>query len=183
MHLVVGLGNPGPRYAGNRHNVGFHVLDRLREDASFVDKHRGRLARVEVAGRALLLLAPQTFMNRSGESVQSVMRFFTIPLDQVVVVHDELDLPFGQLRIKVGGGLAGHNGLRSISQLCAGPDFVRIRVGIGRPPDGRVSDFVLSDFSAEERDHLPDVLDRAVAMVRAVVLDGPAKAMNDLHAR
>jgi PTH1 family peptidyl-tRNA hydrolase len=183
MHLVVGLGNPGPKYAGNRHNVGFHVLERLADGASFADKHRGRLAKVELAGRPVQLLAPQTFMNLSGESVQKAMAFFSIALDHVIVVHDELDLPFEEVRIKAGGGLAGHNGLRSIAQHCGGPDFLRIRVGIGRPPVGPVDRWVLSDFGADERARLPDVIDRAATMVRAVVEHGAAKAMNDLHAR
>ncbi|MCB9599631.1 MAG: aminoacyl-tRNA hydrolase [Sandaracinus sp.] len=183
MHLVVGLGNPGPKYAGNRHNVGFHVVERLADGVSFVDKHKGRLAKVELVGRPVQLLMPQTFMNLSGESVQKVLQFFSIPADRLVVVHDELDLAFEDVRIKVGGGLAGHNGLRSIAQHCGGPGFVRVRVGIGRPPVGPVDRFVLSDFSADERARIPDVLDRAATMVRAIVEHGAAKAMNDLHAR
>lgn len=179
MHLVVGLGNPGPEHAGQRHNVGFMVLERLVERlgaTTFRAKFDGRFTKVRHAGEDLVLLAPMTFMNRSGRSVQQAMRFFRVPLEDVLVVHDELDLPFGALRIKVGGGTAGHNGLKSVVQHAGGPGFVRVRVGIGRPPHGGVHAHVLSDFVQHEQEELDAVLDGAAERVLAVVADGPEAA-------
>jgi PTH1 family peptidyl-tRNA hydrolase len=184
MKLVVGLGNPGPQYAGNRHNVGFMVLDRLAERAragAFRDKFRGRLAQGELGGKPVVLLAPLTYMNLSGESVQKAMAFYKVPLGDVIVVHDELDLAWRDIRIKVGGGAAGHNGLRSIIQHCGGPDFVRIRVGIGRPKAGTVENYVLSDFDGMERADLPGEIERACELVEAVVVLGAQAAMNAKH--
>jgi PTH1 family peptidyl-tRNA hydrolase len=184
MKLVVGLGNPGPKYAGNRHNVGFMVLDRLAARAGagpFRDKFQGRLAQGELGHEQVALLAPLTYMNLSGESVQKAMAFFKVPLGDVIVVHDELDLPWRDSRIKVGGGAAGHNGLRSIIQHCGGPDFVRVRVGIGRPKVGTVESYVLSDFDAMERAELPDEIERACDLVEAVVTLGAQAAMNAKH--
>ncbi|MBW2507411.1 MAG: aminoacyl-tRNA hydrolase, partial [Deltaproteobacteria bacterium] len=135
-HLIAGLGNPGPKYANNRHNVGFMVVDELRRRwgaSAFRDKFKGEFTKVRVGSDEVVLLKPLTYMNLSGESVQAAMRFFKVPLEQVVCVHDELDLEFGVVRLKVGGGTAGHNGLRSMVQHCGGPGFVRCRVGIGRP--------------------------------------------------
>jgi PTH1 family peptidyl-tRNA hydrolase len=185
MHLVVGLGNPGPRYASHRHNVGFGVVDRLAEasGASFRDKFRGRFAKTRLAGQDVGLLEPLTFMNHSGESVQPAMRFFGVPSERLVVVHDELDLPFGTVRLKMGGGAAGHNGLRSIIQHCGGPDFCRVRVGIGRPPAGPVQKWVLSNFTASESAALEDVLRHATRAVEAVVSEGISAAMNTFNAR
>ncbi len=185
MHLIVGLGNPGAQYAGNRHNVGFMLIDRLAEElgqTAFRDKFRGEFCRTEIGeSRApVVLLKPMTFMNLSGESVQAAMRFFQTKLPAVIVAHDELDLPFGTLRIKVGGGLAGHNGLKSIAQHCGGQDFVRLRIGIGRPR-GAGKSHVLSDFSSAERAELPDLLDRGVTMTQAMVKSGPRVAMNEFH--
>lgn len=185
-HLVVGLGNPEPRYAGNRHNVGFMAVDRLADDARISlsrSKFKGVYGTGEVAGMPVALLKPMTFMNLSGESVVPAARFFDVPPERIVVIHDELDLPFGRLRLKIGGGHAGHNGLRSICNLLGSRDFVRLRVGIGRPEKGSVSRYVLADFAAgEETDWLPDLLDRSVAAVRAALSEGPRKAMNTVNA-
>lgn len=185
-HLVVGLGNPEARYAGNRHNVGFMAVDRLAEEARITagrSKFKGVYGTGDIAGIPVVLLKPMTFMNLSGESVVPAARFFDVPPERIVVIHDELDLPFGKLRLKIGGGHAGHNGLRSICQLLGSRDFVRLRVGIGRPEKGTVSRYVLSDFAAgEETDWLPDLLDRAAAAVRAALSDGPRKAMNVVNA-
>lgn len=186
MHLVVGLGNPGPKYAKNRHNVGFMVVDRLAAElgADLRDRHRGRSAKVRLGGEDVVLLEPLTYMNRSGESVQEAMHFYKVPLPSVLVVHDELDLPFGALRLKQGGGAAGHNGLRSIIACCGGPDFARLRIGIGRPPHGGpVHGWVLGDFDATESARLPDVLKLAPPRVEAVIADGIASAMNRFNAR
>lgn len=182
MHLVVGLGNPGRKYDGNRHNVGFMAADELRRREAlpdFRDKFSGLFAK----GDTFAVLLPQTFMNVSGESVQPAAAFLKVAPANVVVLHDELDVPFGEVRLKVGGGHAGHNGLRSIIERL-GADFVRVRIGIGRPPPdfrGAVADFVLSDFSAPERALLPDVLARAVDAVKRVANDGVAAAMKAVN--
>jgi PTH1 family peptidyl-tRNA hydrolase len=180
-HLVVGLGNPGPRYAGTRHNAGALVVDvlaarvggRLKAHKSRSDVLEGRLA-----GRSAVLARPRSFMNESGGPVAGLVRFYKIPLDRLVVVHDELDLPFGALRLKHGGGDGGHNGLRSISGTL-GRDYLRVRVGIGRPP-GRQdpADYVLRDFSAAERKELDFHLDRAADAVEALISDGLEAAQN-----
>ncbi len=184
MFLVTGLGNPGAKYAGNRHNVGFMVVDALADRWSapaLREKFKGEFAKETFGGEDVLLLKPMTFMNLSGESVQPAMQFFKVDLARVVVVHDELDLPFGEVRIKVGGGAAGHNGLKSIIQHGGGNGFVRVRVGIGRPRSGRPEGYVLSDFAAIERAELPDVLEKAAKAVEGIVKYGPQKTMNRLH--
>ena len=183
MHLVVGLGNPGLEYAKNRHNVGFMVVERLGGADPWREKWKSRFARVRVGGEGVVLLEPLTFMNRSGEAVQPAMRFFDVPLERVLVVHDELDLPFGTLRLKKGGGVAGHNGLKSVVQHCGGPDFARLRIGIGRPARGAVEKHVLSDFSSEEGAALEDVLHDAARAVTAVMTEGLSAAMNAVNAR
>lgn len=184
--LIVGLGNPGPRYAHNRHNVGFMAIDRLASDAHTTvsrAKFKGHYATATIAGQSVALLKPQTFMNLSGQSVQPAAAFFNVPIGGIFVVHDEIDLPFGTVRLKVGGGHAGHNGLRSIIAQLGGRDFVRIRVGVGRPAHGAVADYVLSDFSSDERAWLPDLLDRSADAVRLALSEGPRKAMNQVNAR
>lgn len=185
-HLIAGLGNPGPKYVGNRHNVGFMVVDELARRwgaPSFRDKFKGEFAKVAVGGDDVVLLKPMTFMNLSGESVQAAMRFFKVPLGQVICVHDELDLEFGVVRLKVGGGTAGHNGLRSMVEHCGGPEFVRCRMGIGRPQRGRPEHYVLSDFNSLERVELVSVLDLGAEMVETAVREGARPAMNRHHGR
>lgn len=185
MYLVVGLGNPGPKYASHRHNVGFMVVDLLARRwgaSAFREKFRGEFVKAACGGTDVVLLKPMTFMNLSGESVRPAMDFFKVPLERVLVVHDELDLPFGTCRIKVGGGAAGHNGLKSVTRHAGGNGYLRLRVGIDRPRGQRPEGYVLSDFSAAERAELPDLLDRTASMVESVVADGPAKAMNRWHA-
>jgi PTH1 family peptidyl-tRNA hydrolase len=183
MLLVVGLGNPGPKYANTRHNVGFMVVDRLAERLKagvFREKFSGEFVRV--SSPDVVLLKPLTFMNLSGESVQQAMQFFKVDLKDVLVAHDELDLPYGECRLKQGGGAAGHNGLRSIIQHCGGEGFGRLRVGIGRPRGEGVS-HVLGEFSASERTALEDVLQTAALGVEAVLAKGIAQAMNTFNAR
>jgi PTH1 family peptidyl-tRNA hydrolase len=182
MFLVVGLGNPGARYRDNRHNVGFMAVDRW-ATARGADPARkgfqGLHSRVRVGTHDVLLLLPQTFMNLSGQSVREAMQFFKISLEDVVVVHDELDLPFGSVRIKRGGGSAGHKGIESITQQCGGPGFLRIRIGIGRPPAPIPTErWVLGDFSAEEGTRLGDVLQAASAAIDDLIERGPEAAMN-----
>ena len=191
--LVVGLGNPGKEYAGNRHNVGFMVADLLasRVGAKF---GRSKRAHAEVAegrlgqkggfggGPKLVLLKPLTYMNLSGAPVVSLAQFFKVPVSNVIAVHDELDVPFGQVRAKRGGGEGGHNGLRSMSKSLSSKEYARVRFGIGRPP-GRQdpADYVLSDFSGAERKELEFLVDRAADVVEAIVLEGVEWAQNKYH--
>ena len=185
-HLIAGLGNPGPKYAGNRHNVGFMVVDELRRRwgaPGFRDKFKGEFTKVRLGGDDVVLLKPLTYMNLSGESVQAAMRFFKVPLECLICVHDELDLEFGVVRLKIGGGTAGHNGLRSMVQHAGGADFVRCRIGIGRPRHGRPEQYVLSDFSSLERVELGMVLELAADMVETSVREGARAAMNRHHSR
>ena len=184
MYLIAGLGNPGDNYVGHRHNIGFMVVDALADQlraGAYRQKFKGHFVRATVGSEDVVLLKPMTFMNLSGESVQEAMRFFKVPLDSVLCVHDELDLPFGTLRLKVGGGTAGHNGLKSLIQHGGSPEFIRLRVGIDRPKHGRPEHHVLSDFSKIEREGLPDLLHKASKIAKDVVALGPRKAMNRHH--
>jgi PTH1 family peptidyl-tRNA hydrolase len=181
-YLVVGLGNPGPRYAATRHNVGFAVVDLLAERIGGRFKaHKGRADVLEgrLAGVPVVLAKPRSFMNESGGPVVSVARFHKIPVARIVVAHDELDLPYGLLRLKRGGGDGGHNGLRSVTASLGDKDYLRVRVGIGRPP-GRQdpADFVLREFSAAERKDLGFHLDRAADAVEALLGEGLEAAQN-----
>lgn len=189
MLLVVGLGNPGREYASHRHNVGFMAVDelasRLRADA-FREKFSGEWTKAELSGEPVVLLKPMTYMNESGRCVQPAAAFFKVKPSDVIVLHDELDLPFGDVRLKMAGGHAGHNGLRSIIGSLGTPDFGRVRVGVGRPPAGfrgDVADFVLSSFDAVERASLPDVLKRATESVLEVAARGFGPAMNVRNTR
>lgn len=154
MWMIVGLGNPGPEYARNRHNIGFMTADALAERwgfPAFRSKFRGQMSEGTLGGHKAILLKPQTFMNLSGESVAEAARFYKIPPTHIVVFHDELDLPPGKVRVKTGGGNAGHNGLKSIDAHLGTPDYVRVRLGIGHPGDrDRVHGHVLSDFSKSD---------------------------------
>ena len=189
LRLVVGLGNPGSRYASSRHNVGFMALDALRVDLGLPDykeKFSGVFTRGEALGHTIVLLEPMTFMNLSGSSVQPAMAFLKVPVEDVVVLHDELDLPFGDVRVKVGGGHAGHNGLRSIIERASSPNFVRVRIGIGRPPPGfpgDVADYVLSGFDPAEKAELTDIVSRAVSAAKGVLSSGAQAAMNHVNTR
>ena len=184
--LVVGLGNPGPSYAGNRHNVGFMVLDLLAERVGGRFKaHKGRADVVEgrLVGEPAVLAKPKSYMNESGGPVSSIRAFFKVPLERIVVVHDELDIPYGAVRLKRGGGDNGHNGLRSLTSALGSRDYLRVRVGIGRPP-GRQdpADFVLKDFSGVERRELPFHVDRAADAAEALVTGTLEAAQNTFHA-
>jgi PTH1 family peptidyl-tRNA hydrolase len=172
--LLVGLGNPGPSYRSHRHNVGFMVLDRLHSIAGaseWREKYSALTAKGVLAGQPVTLLQPQTFMNLSGTSVQKASTDLRFPPAKIIVVHDELELPFGQVRAKFGGGHAGHNGLRDITAKL-GPEFARVRIGIGRPTVGAVDSYVLSPFSKEELSELSAVIDRAIELVELALRDG-----------
>ncbi|MEV4139205.1 aminoacyl-tRNA hydrolase [Dactylosporangium sp. NPDC049742] len=187
--LVVGLGNPGPEYARHRHNVGFMIADLIAQRAGLrFSKHRRVAAdvaegRLRVGGPRIVLVKPLTFMNLSGGPVTGLAQFYKVPVAQVIAVHDELDVPYEQLRLKQGGGEGGHNGLRSMSSSLGSKDYVRVRFGIGRPP-GRQNpaDFVLSDFSAVERKELDFFVDRAADAVEMVIERGLEPAQNQYHA-
>ena len=188
MILVVGLGNPGGRYAGTRHNVGFMLADRIVERAGgqWRDKFNGRFAQIDLASGRVAVLEPHTYMNESGNSVRPAMTFFKVAPADVLVIHDELDLPFGQIRLKQGGGDAGHKGLKSITsrarhaRLHAPPDRNRQAPAGFR---GDIADFVLEGFPSVERAELEDVLDRAADVVAEVVDRGIAAAMNATNQR
>lgn len=177
MWLIVGLGNPGAKYELTRHNAGFLAID------AFVDRRdnfkagfSGQTARIERAGENLLLLKPETFMNKSGLSVQQAMAFHKIPLDNIVVIHDEIDLPLGAMRIKKGGGNGGHNGLKDITRLVGG-EFLRIRIGVGRPTfKGDEANYVLSPFSDSEIKILEPVLKKSIEAVDLLISAGLEKA-------
>lgn len=186
--LVTGLGNPGREYAANRHNVGFMVADLL---ATRIGGKFGRPKRVvaEAAegrlgygGPKLIVVKPLTFMNLSGAPVVALAQFFKVPVENVIAVHDELDVPYGQIRVKRGGGEGGHNGLRSMSKSLGSKEYARVRFGIGRPP-GRQdpADYVLSDFSGAERKELEFLVDRAADVVESVITEGVEWTQNKYH--
>ncbi|GLH98290.1 aminoacyl-tRNA hydrolase [Phytohabitans aurantiacus] len=183
--LVVGLGNPGKEYARNRHNVGFLVADLLagRIGAKF-GRHRRAVAevaegRLGYGGPKVILAKPLTYMNLSGGPAAALAQFYKVPIGQVVAVHDELDIGYGLVKAKLGGGEGGHNGLRSMSKSLGGKEYARVRFGVGRPP-GRQdpADYVLSDFSAAERKELEFLVDRAADVVEAIVTQGVEAAQN-----
>jgi PTH1 family peptidyl-tRNA hydrolase len=185
LWLVVGLGNPGPEYSGNRHNVGFEVVDLLASRVgSRFKSHKARADVIEgrLAGQRVVLAKPRSYMNESGGPVASLRDFFKVPLERLVVVHDELDLPYGGLRLKLGGGDNGHNGLKAVRRSLGSGEFNRVRFGIGRPP-GRMdaAAFVLRDFSAAERKELDVLVERAADSIEALVVDGMEKAQNTFN--
>jgi len=177
--LVVGLGNPGREYATHRHNVGHMVVDELarRHGASWRSKFSGQLAELRIDGHRVALLKPETFMNESGRSVAAAQRFFKLEPDAILVVHDEVDLDLGRLQARFGGGLAGHNGLRSVAAHLKTPDFLRLRVGVGRPERGDprpVADYVLSDF--DRTTDVAELVTRAADAVETLDAEGLERA-------
>jgi PTH1 family peptidyl-tRNA hydrolase len=190
--VIVGLGNPGPSYAGNRHNVGAMVIDELaRRTGSRLKTHKARAVVAQtrlgmlpggVPGPAVVLAVPNSYMNESGGPTKALLSFFSVPTERLVVVHDELDIPSGEVRLKLGGGEGGHNGLRSISSSLGTKDYHRVRVGIGRPP-GRMdaADYVLRDFGPAERKELPFLLDDAADAVELLVTRGLDTAQQRFH--
>jgi peptidyl-tRNA hydrolase, PTH1 family len=185
MWLVVGLGNPGPAYAGHRHNAGYLVVEELasRLGSTFrshktgrADVVEGRLGMPGAPGHRVVLARPRCYMNESGGPVKALATFYKLEPEQLVVVHDEIDIPFGTLRIKLGGGDNGHNGLRSLRSALGTGDFYRVRAGVGRPPGRQeVADFLLSNYSTTERKELPFHVDRAADAVESLVIDGLAE--------
>ena len=183
--LIVGLGNPGREYRTSRHNVGFMVLDslaaRLGVTFSRVES-RALVTKAEHLESKLILVKPQTYMNLSGQAVGSLLRFYKVPLERLLVVYDEVDLPLGSLRLRPGGGSAGHKGMQSIIEKSGTQEFPRLRIGINRPP-GRMeaADYVLQDFSKAETELLLDALNRAVEAVLVFARDGIVTAMNQFN--
>jgi PTH1 family peptidyl-tRNA hydrolase len=183
-YLVAGLGNPGPEHVRDRHNVGWMVVDELarRHGGSFRSKFRGKLADVRVDGVPLGLLRPETYMNESGASIQAAAAFHKVPAEHLLVVHDDVDLPVARLQARLGGGLAGHNGLRSIAQRLGTQEFLRLRIGVGRPERGDprpVADYVLSAF--DPADDVVAIVARAADAVEAVATHGLDEAQRRFH--
>ncbi|MHB8513711.1 MAG: aminoacyl-tRNA hydrolase [Actinomycetota bacterium] len=183
--LVAGLGNPGAEFERNRHNIGFRILDELAHRASSKfkrGKHSSQLAEAKADEARLILVKPQTFMNESGRSVAPLAKYYKVPLERVIVVHDEIDLPFGELRAKIGGGAAGHNGIRSITQSFSSPEFIRLRCGVGRPVGSRqAAGHVLANFSKKEEGELPSLIDAAADAVLLIVHEGVERAQNKIN--
>lgn len=186
LKLLAGLGNPGDKYAGTRHNIGFMVAEKVAGQYRISLKKKGYQGIYGVgraAGEETTVLLPQTFMNLSGVSVQAACKSLGIPPGDLIVAYDDVDLPFGALRIKPDGGHGGHNGIRSICAVLGRNDFIRLRIGIGRPAHGEVTSHVLGQFSAAERSLLPGLLDNASEAVAVILTDGVQTAMNGFNNR
>lgn len=186
MWLIVGLGNPGRRYASTRHNIGFTVIETLAQRWSIPaeGKQLGSLVGSgRIASDKAVLVRPQSFMNRSGQPVRSLLGYYKLGPERLLVIHDDLDLPFGTVRLKSGGGHGGHNGLRDVNKS-AGNEYARVRVGVGRPPEGwSVSDYVLGKWNPSEAKTIASVVDRAANAVESVVRDGLEPSMNHFNQR
>jgi PTH1 family peptidyl-tRNA hydrolase len=185
MKIIVGLGNPGRRYERTRHNAGFMAVDALAGNLGTdisQEKHHALLGKARIHAVETIIAKPQTFMNDSGRAVSAILRDTYTPVSDLIVIHDELDLPLGSVRVKSGGGHGGHNGLRSIVEHLGSADFVRIRIGIGRPVPGMDSaDYVLSPFLPEEMQAASEAVKRAADAVSVVVTEGPQAAMNVIN--
>lgn len=186
MYLVVGLGNPGKKYTFTRHNIGFLALDIWAEGHEVRDwkeEHKALTAKINVGEHQVLLAKPQTFMNLSGQSVQALSAFYKIQNDHVIVVHDEIEIPFEKIRIQKNRGAGGHNGIKSIHELLGTPDYLRLRLGVGRPahPEHDVGDYVLQKFSAEEEAKLPDFLNRAADAMELLITKGLGPASTEYN--
>ncbi len=187
MKIIIGLGNPGRKYEHTRHNAGFMAVEELARGLRFTlsqEKYHALAGRARIGDTDVLLAKPQTFMNDSGRSAGAILRYTYAKPADLIVVHDELDLPLGTVRVKSGGGHGGHNGLRSIIEHLGSPDFIRVRVGIGRPAPGTdPAAYVLSAFLPDERATAMDAITRAAEAARAIVSDGLVKAMNEFNTK
>jgi len=180
-YVIAGLGNPGPKYQWTRHNAGFLFLERLAflENISITRKSfSGLTGEWNYHGTRLILLKPQTFMNLSGQAVMQALQFYKLPMSHLIVVHDELDIPFGAVRLKLGGGHGGHNGLRSIMEQLGKGDFTRLRIGIGKPLHGDTSSYVLGNILPAEMEILPRIQDGGLEMLEMLLDEGLPKAMS-----
>ncbi len=186
MYLIVGLGNPGERYARNRHNAGFHLIDALAREhgfADFAERHGGLMSRGRLAGQDIILFKPMHFMNRSGIAVSEAARFYKIGLEQIIVCHDELDIAPGKVKIKQGGGAGGHNGIKSIDSHL-GHDYWRLRIGIGHPGEAsQVSGYVLSDFTPDQWQEEQTLIGHIATLFPLWLADGHAAFLNRLALR
>jgi PTH1 family peptidyl-tRNA hydrolase len=197
MKLIVGLGNPGPKYALTRHNIGFLAMDAFKEihgdTSAWKNEHKAETAKIRLGTEQILLAKPQTFMNLSGQSVVALMQFYQIPKENLLVVQDEVDLPFGGMKIVVKRGAGGHNGIKSVTELTGGDDYARLRLGVGKPPnfvddEGKVtrstmevSEWVLNNFSKEEMKALPDFIEKASKAIEIFSTEGLQKALNQFN--
>lgn len=185
--LVVGLGNPGPNYAATRHNAGFMVVDvladRMGEKFKVHKKSGAEVATGRLAGRPVVLAKPRVYMNESGRQVGPLAKFYSVAPADVVIIHDELDIDFGRIRLKAGGGVAGHNGLRSVASALGGNEFQRVRFGIGRPPGQKSgANFVLESFNSVERKEVPTICEQAADATELLIAQGLEPAQNIVHA-
>ena len=183
--LVVGLGNPGPKYAGNRHNVGFMVVDAMAAEKGErwkAHKAHAEVAETRIDGVSVVLAKPRTFMNLSGGPIAGLARFYKVPMERIIVVHDDMDIDYGALKLKKGGGSGGHNGLKSTTSSLSGPDYLRVRFGVGRPPVRMdPTAFVLRDLSSTEGQELDLNVGRAADAVLTILTDGLGRAQNVFH--
>ena len=180
LKVIVGLGNPGAKYEDTRHNIGFRVVEDLAQQVRWSENKNYYYSEIELAGQPVKIIKPLTFMNRSGYAVAEFVRFYKYQISELLVVHDELDLPFGTIRVKFGGGDAGNNGLRSISEVLGSSEYYRLRIGVDKPADveREISSWVLSKFSAEEKEKLPDLIARACSAIEELALNGLKSAQN-----
>jgi len=187
MKIIVGLGNPGRKYDRTRHNAGFQAVDKLAKQLHIditQDKHHALLAKARIDSTEAVLVKPQTFMNDSGRAVGAILRDTYTAVSDLIVIHDELDLPLGTVRVKIGGGHGGHNGLRSIIEQLGSSDFVRVRIGISRPEPGvDPADYVLRPFLAEECNTASEAAEKAADAIRLAATEGPRRAMNVFNQR
>jgi PTH1 family peptidyl-tRNA hydrolase len=185
MKIIVGLGNPGRKYERTRHNAGFMAVDELAKNLHVdvaQDKYHALIGKARIDSEAAVLAKPQTYMNDSGRAVAAILRETYATVSDLIVIHDELDLPLGSVRVKTGGGHGGHNGLRSLIEQLGSPDFMRVRIGIGRPEPGREpADYVLSPFLAEEKQAAAEAVEKAAEAVRLIMVEGATVAMNIIH--
>ncbi|MGD8558934.1 MAG: aminoacyl-tRNA hydrolase [Gammaproteobacteria bacterium] len=188
IELIAGLGNPGARYEDTRHNVGFWFVDRLAQSQGCILRHdnkfHGESGKVTISGQSVWLLKPMTYMNHSGQAVSALAKYYKIAVDNILVLHDELDLPPGTLRLKKGGGHGGHNGLRDIIAHFANKEFMRLRIGIGHPGSSReVTNYVLGSPSRDDETLINDAMEQAMAVLPQIVDGEFQKAMNHLHSK
>ncbi len=188
VSLIAGLGNPGPEYAQTRHNAGFRFLDAVVSDSGMQWRHESRFSgdagRLSVAGKELWLLAPRTFMNHSGEAVAKLAHYYKIPVAEILVVHDELDLAPGAVRLKIGGGNGGHNGLTDVTEKLGSPDYLRLRIGIGHPGSAaQVVSYVLKRAPSSEQALIDEAIERARQQLPEIVRGEYQKVMNALHSQ
>lgn len=186
MWLIVGLGNPGSQYKFNRHNIGFMAVDSFvgpDKLKSYKSEFKGEFLKLKSNDEDILLLKPQTYMNLSGDSVQEAVSFFKVPLDRLIVAHDELDQPFGKIKVQKARGHGGHNGIRDITAKLGTNDYIRLRLGIGRPPvpEMNVADYVLQNFGKDQQDALAKLLEQSTQALETIIIDGYAKAANKFN--